>query len=63
MKYRIMMSVAIEARTDHEASEYARKFAGLLKSPLVKMAVEGEGIRLFGSDGAPVVHQPQRERG
>lgn len=61
MRYRIVMSVEVEARDDRQAHEYAKKLAGLLKSPLVKMAVEGEGIRLSGSDGRPIVHQPQRE--
>ena len=59
MKYRIMMSIEVEARDDHQAHEYATKFAELLKSPLVRMAVSGEGIRLSG-DGRPIVHQPQR---
>ena len=60
MRYRVTMSVEVEARDDREAYEYALKFAELLKSPLVKMAVQGEGIRLSG-DGHPIVHQPQRE--
>jgi len=55
------MSITVDARDDREAYEYAKKLAGLLKSPLVKMAVEGEGIRLSNGDGKPVVHQPQRE--
>ena len=60
MKYRIAMSMAVEAKDDRQAHEYALKLAELLKSPLVRMAVEGEKIRLSG-DGRPVVHQPQRE--
>jgi hypothetical protein len=54
------MSVAVEARNDREAYEHALKLKELLKSPLVKMAVEGDGIRLSG-DGQPIVHEPQRE--
>ncbi len=54
------MSVAIEARNDREARDCALKLSELLKGPLVKMAVAGEGIQLSG-DGRPVVHQPQRE--
>ena len=61
MRYRIMMSIAIEARSDKEAHEHAVKLGELLKSPLVKMAVEGDGIRLSSGDGRPVVHQPKRE--
>ena len=60
MRFRITMSIEVEARSDREAHEYALKLAKLLKSPLVKMAVEREKIRLAG-DGSPVVHQPQRE--
>jgi len=60
VRYRITMSVAIEARNDREARECALKLSELLKGPLVKMAVAGEGIQLSG-DGRPVVHQPQRE--
>jgi hypothetical protein len=55
-----MMSMVVEARDDREAHEYAKKLSDLLKTPLVRMAVDGEGIRLSG-DGQPVVHQPQRE--
>jgi len=61
MRFRVTMSITVDARDDREAYEYAKKLAGLLKSPLVKMAVEGEGIRLSNGDGKPVVHQPQRE--
>lgn len=58
MKYRVTMSIEIEARTDREAREDALKLKELLKSPFVRMAVEGQGIRLSG-DGSPVVHAPQ----
>lgn len=61
MKYRIAMSIAVDARSDREAHEYAVKLAKLLESPLVRMAVEAESIRLSGNDGSPVVHQPRRE--
>ena len=55
-----MMSIEVDARTDSEAYQYAEKLAVLLKSPMVRMAVDGEGIKLAG-DGHPVVHHPQRE--
>jgi hypothetical protein len=55
------MSIEVEARDDRQAYEYATKMAELLKSPMVRMAVESDGIRLSGGDGRPVVHQPQRE--
>jgi hypothetical protein len=60
MRYRIMMSMEMEARDDREAHEYATKLAALLKTPIVRMAIADEGIRLSG-DGRPIVHQPQRE--
>lgn len=59
MRYRVLMSIEVEASNDREAYQHAKKMGDLLKSPLVRMAVEGEGIRLAG-DGRPVVHQPQR---
>lgn len=60
MRYRILMSMAVDARSDREAHEYALKLEELLKSPLVRMALDGESIRLSG-DGQPIVHQPLRE--
>lgn len=59
-RYRITMSMVVDARDDRQAHEYAVKLAELLKTPFVRMAVADEGIRLSG-DGQPVVHQPQRE--
>lgn len=56
-----MMSIGIEARDDREARQHALKLEELLRSPLVRMAVEGEGVRMDG-DGQPIVHQPQRTR-
>jgi len=55
------MSVAVDARSDLQAHEYAKKLDELLKSPMVRMAVEGAGIELSDGDGQPVVHIPQRE--
>lgn len=54
------MSIEVDAANDRQAYEYALKLAELLKSPLVRMAVAGEGIQLSGGDGRPIVHQPQR---
>lgn len=61
VSYRVLMSVAIDARSDQEAVAHAKKLEELLKNPLVKMAIEGEGIRLTGGDGRPVVYNPKRE--
>ena len=58
MKYRIMLSIEVETRAEAEAYRHAEKLLGLLKSPLVRMAVEGEGIKLSG-DGHPIVYAPQ----
>lgn len=52
--------MSVEARTDAEAYASAEKLAELLKTPLVRMAVEGQGIHLAG-DGQPIVHEPERE--
>lgn len=60
MKYRIYLSVEVEARHDSEAYEQALKLEGMLKSPLVKMATAQEGIRLAEEDGRPIVHAPLR---
>ena len=59
MRYRIMMSMEIEARDDRQAHERALKLQELLKSPMVRMAVAGDGIQLSG-DGQPIAYQPQR---
>lgn len=59
MRYRIAMSIEVNATGDRQAYEYAVKLGELLKTPLVRMAVEGEGIKLSG-DGRPIVHEPQR---
>ena len=61
MRYRVLMSVAVEAPSDKQAYENALKLEALLKSPLVRMAVEGEGVRLASGDGSPIVHEPLRE--
>ena len=61
MRYWVAMSVEIEARSDREAYAHAKKLNELLKSPLVKMQLESEGIRLSGGDGRPTVYQPQRD--
>jgi hypothetical protein len=60
VKYRVLMSVVIDARTDREAYECATKLKELLKSPMVKMAAEGAGVTISG-DGKPIVHEPQYE--
>lgn len=54
-----MLSIEVNAANDREAVANAVKMRELLKSPLVRMAVEGDGIKLAG-DGNPVVHHPQR---
>jgi DMSO/TMAO reductase YedYZ molybdopterin-dependent catalytic subunit len=61
VRYVVFMSIEVEASGDRQAYEHALKFAELLKSPLVRMAVEAEGVRLAAPDGHPVVYQPQRE--
>lgn len=60
MRFRILMSIAVETTDYRQAHDHALALVELLKSPLVRMAVEAEGIRLSG-DGSPIVYQPQRE--
>ena len=57
MRYKILLHVEVEARDDHEAVDLANKLGGLLKNPMVKMALEGEGIRPITT---PVVYMPTR---
>lgn len=61
MRYRVMISVAVEAHSERQAEDQARKLKELLSGPLVKLAVESEGVRLAEGDGRPIVYQPQRE--
>lgn len=61
MKYRQLVHFIIEARDDRDAAEVAKKLDGLLKTSLVRMAIQGEGIRLAHGDGSPVVYAPKRE--
>lgn len=56
MSHRILVHVDVEARDDREALEWAQKLGELLKNPLVRVAMEGEGIRVTSQQ----VYQPQR---
>jgi hypothetical protein len=58
MRYQIFLRVDVIARDDGEAYVHANKLGELLKNPMVKMAIEGEGIRIIGQ---PQVHMPQRD--
>jgi phage FluMu protein gp41 len=59
MKFQVMMSVVIEARTPQEAQEHAVKLKELVKNPLARMAIEAEGVK-FVNGGEPVVYKPQQ---
>lgn len=60
MRYRIAVSVEVETRGGaQEALAAAQKLKELIKDPLVKMAIESAGIRLF-DDGRPLIHRPER---
>ena len=59
MKFKLLMEMTVEARTLEEAAAHAVKLKNLVKNPLVKMAIEAEGIRLAGGDGQPAVFKPQ----
>jgi len=58
MRFRVLMEMQIEARTPQEAKEHAVKLKELIKNPLVRITLEGEGVKLVG-DGLPVVFNPQ----
>jgi len=58
VRYRILMSIEVQAADDRQAADHARKLGELLKSPLVKMAVMGEGIEL-SNGGDLIVYQPR----
>ena len=57
MRYRIIMSVAVEANNQRQAHEFAKKIKELLNSPEARMMMNMNGIEL-AEDGRPVVHQP-----
>lgn len=59
MRYRISLSIEVDAQGDAQSLEYARKLKQLLESPTTKMMVELEGIRLSGN-GRPTIYQPQK---
>lgn len=61
VKYRQLVHFIIEARDDREAAEVAKKLDKLLKGPIARMAITGEGIQLAHGDGRPVVYAPKRE--
>jgi len=60
VRFRILVSIEVDAPSDDQAFENAVKLSKLLKNPILRMQLESEGIRLVGDDG-PIVHQPQRE--
>ena len=61
MKYKVLMHVMIDARDDRDALHQASKLGELLKHPLVRTSITGEGVKLAGGDGQPLVYQPQRD--
>jgi hypothetical protein len=56
MAHRITFSVDVAARDDRQAGEWAQKLDELLKHPMVRSVLEGEGIQVT----AQQVYQPQR---
>jgi hypothetical protein len=61
MRYRVLAQFMIEAPSDAQANAQAKQLNELLKLPMVRLAIGGEGIRLADGDGRPVVYAPQRE--
>jgi hypothetical protein len=58
MRFKIFMQVSVDARDERQAVDWAKKLEGLLKNPMAKMAIDGEGIRMIGE---PMALQPKRE--
>jgi hypothetical protein len=59
MRYTLFMQVTVDARDREQAVDWALKLEKLLKNPMAKMVIEGEGIRVVGE---PVALQPRAER-
>jgi len=57
VSHRILLHVDVNARTDQEAVEWAKKLEALLKDPFVRTTIQGQGIQLTGQ---PVVYAPTR---
>lgn len=58
VRYRILVSIEVQAADDRQAAAHARKLGELLKGPLVRMAVESEGVPL-SNGGDPIVYKPK----
>ena len=61
MKYKVLMHVMIDAPSDDHAMNQAIKLSGLLRHPMVRMAIKDEGVRLAGENGEATVYRPQRD--
>ena len=61
MRYRQLVHFIVEARDDRDAADVAKRLDKLLKTSLVRMAIESEGVKLAYGDGRPVVYAPTRE--
>ncbi len=61
MRHRILVHFVVETRDDRDAAGIAKKLNELLKSSLVRMAIQSEGIQLAHGDGRPVVYTPTRD--
>ena len=58
MRFAIFMKVAVDARDQDQAVDWAKKLEKLLKNPMAKTAIAAEGIRMVGES---VALQPKRE--
>ncbi len=61
MRYRVYVSIDVNARNYGEAFGYAKKLDELLKAPMTRMMVESEGIQLFPGEQPVIVHRPTGE--
>ena len=61
VRYKVFMHIVIDAPSDDQALNQAIKLNGLLRHPMVRMAIKDEGVQLADGDGQPLVYHPQRK--
>lgn len=59
MRYRLTVSIEVEARSLDEAKANTHKLCALIKEPIVRLSIESEGIKLANGNGNPVAYNPQ----
>jgi len=57
VRYRLLMHMDVEVKDENEALENAKMLSSLLKNPIVRMSLEGDGIRPVAE---AVVYRPTK---